>query len=207
MTLRTYKRGFTIVELLIVVVVIAILAAIIMVAYNGISGRAQDASLASQASQLEKRVRTNQALWGSEAVIFRLNGEEYGSLYLNRDMFLEYNNLTAAADDACVEIYLSDGNDAFSESDAGCFPTFTVNQVPQYNKKKLYISGFHDTYGGFGTTTLAFSYWNSESKKWINETLHKPLGANEVITSERDDCKPVTVIGGTFDAQCRYVGP
>jgi prepilin-type N-terminal cleavage/methylation domain-containing protein len=49
--------GFTIVELLIVIVVIAILAAIIIVAYNGITGRARDTSLKSDlqgaASQLE----------------------------------------------------------------------------------------------------------------------------------------------------------
>lgn len=37
------SRGFTIVELLIVIVVIGILAAITIVAYNGIQGRARDA--------------------------------------------------------------------------------------------------------------------------------------------------------------------
>lgn len=39
-TLRSKQRGFTIVELLIVIVVIAILAAIVIVAYNGITARA-----------------------------------------------------------------------------------------------------------------------------------------------------------------------
>lgn len=38
----TRQRGFTIVELLIVIVVIGILAAITIVAYNGVQGRAQD---------------------------------------------------------------------------------------------------------------------------------------------------------------------
>lgn len=36
------QRGFTIVELLIVIVVIAVLAAIVVVAYNGVQGRARD---------------------------------------------------------------------------------------------------------------------------------------------------------------------
>lgn len=40
-TLKAAKRGFTIVELLIVIVVIAILAAITVVAYNGIQNRAR----------------------------------------------------------------------------------------------------------------------------------------------------------------------
>lgn len=39
----TKQRGFTIVELLIVIVVIAILAAISIIAYNGIQSRARDA--------------------------------------------------------------------------------------------------------------------------------------------------------------------
>ena len=41
------QRGFTIVELLIVVVIIAILAAVTVVAYNGIQGRANDAVVQS----------------------------------------------------------------------------------------------------------------------------------------------------------------
>jgi len=42
-----YRRGFTIVELLIVIVVIAILAAITIVSYNGITARSQAAAVAS----------------------------------------------------------------------------------------------------------------------------------------------------------------
>ena len=41
---RKRNRGFTIVELLIVVVVIAILAAITIVAYNGVTSRAKDST-------------------------------------------------------------------------------------------------------------------------------------------------------------------
>lgn len=48
-------RGFTIVELLIVVVVIAILAAITIVAYNGVQNKARAASLQSNLSQIYKK--------------------------------------------------------------------------------------------------------------------------------------------------------
>jgi prepilin-type N-terminal cleavage/methylation domain-containing protein len=51
---RAALRGFTIVELLIVIVVIAILAAITTVAYNGIQQRAQDAQADSGLNQIKK---------------------------------------------------------------------------------------------------------------------------------------------------------
>lgn len=50
------QRGFTIVELLIVVVVIAILAAITIVAYNGINDRAKASAAASAAQQVGKKI-------------------------------------------------------------------------------------------------------------------------------------------------------
>ena len=49
-------RGFTIVELLIVIVVIAILAAISIVSYTGIQSRANDSKMRSAVVQLEKSI-------------------------------------------------------------------------------------------------------------------------------------------------------
>lgn len=49
-------RGFTIVELLIVIVVIAILAAISIVAYNGIQTRSRASAAQSAATSLDKKV-------------------------------------------------------------------------------------------------------------------------------------------------------
>lgn len=58
--LGTPSRGFTIVELLIVVVVIAILAAITVVAYNGISQRAGESAAMTSASQALKKIKAYQ---------------------------------------------------------------------------------------------------------------------------------------------------
>ncbi len=52
------QKGFTIVELLIVIVVIAVLAAITIVAYNGISERARDTTINSDLQQLAKKFET-----------------------------------------------------------------------------------------------------------------------------------------------------
>jgi prepilin-type N-terminal cleavage/methylation domain-containing protein len=54
--MRKNVSGFTIVELLIVIVVIGILAAITIVAYNGIQGRAQDASVQSDLRNIAKKL-------------------------------------------------------------------------------------------------------------------------------------------------------
>ncbi|MFZ1242789.1 MAG: prepilin-type N-terminal cleavage/methylation domain-containing protein, partial [Candidatus Saccharimonas sp.] len=55
-THHTNRRGFTIVELLIVIVVIAVLAAISIVSYNGIQERARKSEILSAADQMSKVV-------------------------------------------------------------------------------------------------------------------------------------------------------
>ncbi len=59
------SRGFTIVELLIVVVVIAILATITIISYNGITENARASSAKAFASQVYKRdINDAQGYWG-----------------------------------------------------------------------------------------------------------------------------------------------
>lgn len=60
------ERGFTIVELLIVIVVIAILAAISIVAYSGIQNRARNSAGAELANQFQGKVRAFESLTGAK---------------------------------------------------------------------------------------------------------------------------------------------
>lgn len=59
---QTKARGFTIVELLIVIVVIAILAAITIVAYNGIQNRAKASSAQAAANTVIKKAEAANAV-------------------------------------------------------------------------------------------------------------------------------------------------
>ncbi|AHB41982.1 Type IV pilin PilA [Candidatus Saccharibacteria bacterium RAAC3_TM7_1] len=66
MILTNYRnRGFTIVELLIVIVVIAILASITIVSYNGIQNRAKATSATSTAANVAKKAELANTLAGS----------------------------------------------------------------------------------------------------------------------------------------------
>lgn len=62
------RKGFTIVELLIVIVVIAILAAISIVAYNGVQERATSSALRAEMSQLQRTIQTDLLQQGGDAV-------------------------------------------------------------------------------------------------------------------------------------------
>ena len=74
--MKSYRNGFTIVELLIVIVVIAILAAISVVAYNGAQKRAVDTSIKNDFAGLAKQIKLYQAANGTlPAVISGSQGE------------------------------------------------------------------------------------------------------------------------------------
>lgn len=72
MTKLTKSRGFTIVELLIVIVIIAILAAITIVAYNGITNRAKSSKAQATASNIVKKLEAYNAEIGNYPATFSL---------------------------------------------------------------------------------------------------------------------------------------
>ncbi len=73
MNLKTSQKGFTIVELLIVIVVIAILAAISIVAYVGIQNNARASEYQSDATNIAKVAETYLASEGSYPTIAQLS--------------------------------------------------------------------------------------------------------------------------------------
>lgn len=85
MKLKTNRqKGFTIVELLIVVVIIAILAAITIVAYNGIQARAKSAAAQSTASMVAKKAEAynaDPATTGYPTTLATLTGASASTTY------------------------------------------------------------------------------------------------------------------------------
>lgn len=83
-------RGFTIVELLIVIVVIAILAAITIVAYNGITSSANDAAVQADMRNFGMKVEEYSATAGSypngpglDSLGLSSSQSSYGNHYVN----------------------------------------------------------------------------------------------------------------------------
>jgi len=69
------NKGFTIVELLIVIVVIGILAAITIVAYNGVQAKAQSTKIASDLTTLDKAISAARVNEGKP--LFNITGTGY----------------------------------------------------------------------------------------------------------------------------------
>lgn len=76
--MRKGIRGFTIVELLIVIVVIAILAAISVVAYTGIQQRAQNSKITSSIQNWAQIIRMYKTDSGSYPAMTSCLGSDYG---------------------------------------------------------------------------------------------------------------------------------
>ena len=70
-SVSTTKKGFTIVELLIVIVVIAILAAISIVSYNGIQQRARTSELLVQMNQIQKTIQVEALENGGQSIALK----------------------------------------------------------------------------------------------------------------------------------------
>lgn len=85
------QRGFTIVELLIVIVVIGVLASITIVAYNGIQKRGRDAQRATDISNILKSLEAYKAINGVYPLATSTSGS--GSYELSTETsgtFMEY---------------------------------------------------------------------------------------------------------------------
>jgi prepilin-type N-terminal cleavage/methylation domain-containing protein len=88
-------RGFTIVELLIVIVVIAILAAITIVSYNGITARANSSSALASAQGVAKKLEAYNADIGNYPTSTSQLADTSKVYYVNPTNFYQTGSPTA----------------------------------------------------------------------------------------------------------------
>ena len=76
---KTLSRGFTIVELLIVIVVIGILAGLVVVTYNGIQQKARDTERKTDINALHGQLEAYQAQNGKYPTLANVNDADFRS--------------------------------------------------------------------------------------------------------------------------------
>ncbi len=113
-----YRRGFTIIELLIVITVIAVLTVITIVTYNGIQDRARASAVASDLKKIEKAFRMYGAekgwsTWPIDTAVFSgSSNPDVNSIIANVVGFKDYLQPLSAANatGASGTVYLYDND-------------------------------------------------------------------------------------------------
>lgn len=144
-----FKRGFTIVELLIVIVVIAILAAITIVSYSGITARASAAKAATNAAAFQKVVETYNADMNAYPALAAVDSPS--------DVWTPVNGGTQSVVPASGITPVASSNGALTSTNmttniiyvqktgGACIayydPTYTSATLPSYTNVKVLLSG------------------------------------------------------------------
>jgi len=148
------QKGFTIVELLIVIVVIGILASITVVAFNGVQSRAKNAKKQSEMGQMAKAVQLYRFSGGTPVVIRK-----------------ETTTTTAQIDTALATLGLSGiRNQVVVDTDLPVNDN-TCRSAPM-TKDKYCIAIFSNT-------DTRIVYWHDLENKWI-QRLYREEGITNV---------------------------
>lgn len=95
--MRLYQKGFTIVELLIVIVVIGILAAITIVAFNGIQERARTTQINNDLGTISKAIQAARINSGDQATRYITGSTGTAVNCVNTADSIDLSDKTAAA--------------------------------------------------------------------------------------------------------------
>lgn len=146
--IKTGSRGFTIVELLIVVVVIAILAAITIISYNGITSRANASSAASNVETLQKVAEA----YNSDAGKYPATKDQFKAGYTDTTITTAAAKLPTSITIQSPTLTTSTGTLASSTANFGLTASNGTSNIA------VYITG---TAGTAGTTAAQLASGNS----------------------------------------------
>jgi len=131
--MNSSTKGFTIVELLIVIVVIGILAAITIVAYNGVSDRARTSGLQQTLSSSAKLIENARTNAGTTTYPSTMTGLDAGVTYANPNPV--HNGFCATETDSGIT-YMVTSTNKTPHTGPGCTlinyitnPTFEANST------------------------------------------------------------------------------
>lgn len=157
--MQSRQKGFTIVELLIVIVVIAILAAITIVAFNGIQSRANDTAVKSDIAAFAKKVELWRVDKGTYPIFAELSG--YGIEFSRKS----YYEPTGADQGNLIYCRSADGTAygiaARSKSDKIFTVSSTNRNVSEYTQSTIPGSASTICTNISGTTPHAWLYWTT----------------------------------------------
>lgn len=154
------RRGFTIVELLIVIVVIAILAAIVIIAYSGIQASAQQSKIRADLLQVQQLVENYYTINGSYP---------FTAANLNPN----WGTTTARTDANC----------SIGTHTADWVPGLSV-ALPQSNTNGQGVGGYPGCYMyASDGTNYVISAWNMVSTPQTASPFYRRLGFREMDPS------------------------
>ncbi len=213
---RKQRRGFTIVELLIVVVVIAILAAITIVAYNGVTSGAREAALKSDlknaSNQLELHLFHNNSLPADASGLPKSEGTVYAYTSAGKTFCLEASHAALSG----KIFHVTEKGDVVS---GACPPPTTMqaftgvhcSALPVYTgSNPSAIRSLTDSRGG---TTRTYEIAKlADGKCWMltNLKLGSASGAITLTPADSNVASNFTLpqlYGGTDSAQRDYDNP
>ena len=181
--MHKHNKGFTLVELLIVIVVIAILAAVTVVAYNGLVGRAQDSMAQSGLSTAKKELTLYYQENGSYPLANECPNPSAGNICLSQQPGTTFvytpNNST---DPPTYTLVARTGNKAYSASSSSPPTNGVGGGAPVEVENIIRNGGFNNTASWAYNTQSPSTTVISGGKMTVNDVPGGRVSMPQYIT-------------------------